>query len=237
MQRSPVLLRLVAIATLLAACSSAGTSPAPSSGPAVASSSPTMAEMGEAGDHAPLFPGTYTTQFRPALTLTVGHLVDLDCAVDFRCRGYINVNASSWLDVVFGVDHQAEFAVNRLDKIFDPLATGGLTDPPASVDLAAAIARSPGVAVLQPAKAITLGGLAATQLDVWAHEPLSLGPVPDVDGSDVGFPTEHEIRLIFLEVDGHAVLISEQVGEKNTVHDFQAVLESLQPLIDSITWP
>jgi len=182
----------------------------------------------------PVFPGTYRTNFDPPLTITIGSVVDLDCSPGFQCRGNIAANLPSWLDLEFGTAHGSEFMVTGLDKVHDPTSPGSLIDPPS--DLASLIASQPGVVVLQGPEAVTVGGIAATQIDIWAHQTLLLGPMPGVAGSDVGFATAHETRVIVVVVDGHTILITEQIGAQNTIRDFQAAVDSLKPLLDSVRW-
>jgi hypothetical protein len=190
------------------------------------------------GDGTSVFAGTYRTAFVPAFTLTIDKSVmDPDCPPGIKCHGTANVNQPGWLDLGFGTVHGSELMVVGIAKIHDPSASGTLIDPPADTAAVAAVyAATPGVTVLQAAKPVTVGGLVGTQLDVWAHQGLSLGTRTDVAGSDFGIATEHETRLIILLVNGQTLVITEEIAADNTTHDFQAALTSLQPLIDSIQW-
>ena len=88
--------------------------------------------------------------------------MDHNCAPGFKCRGRIDVNLPGWIGIEFG-QPKIEMNVVRVDKVNDPANPGGLMDPPA--DLAAWIASRPGVTVTAQ-KAVKVGGLAGTQLDV-----------------------------------------------------------------------
>lgn len=185
----------------------------------------------ESGD---LFPGTYKTPFEPPLTLIVGHEVDLDCAPGYRCRGEVNVNLPSWVALDFGHDHGAEINFIRLDQVFDP-ASGRVVDAPD--DLATWIATLPGFTVVKSLD-VTVGGVAAKQLDVRTGSDTTgeFGPIPGIDEPHAGIGPDALARLIVLRVEGHQVLITVGVDPDNTVHDFDAAVASLQPLIDSIEW-
>lgn len=66
-----------------------------------------------------VFPGTYTTQFQPPLTLTVGREVELSCVPGYKCRGDVDVNLPGWLFFEFGNAPAFEIAINRVDKVLD----------------------------------------------------------------------------------------------------------------------
>jgi hypothetical protein len=181
----------------------------------------------------PVNVGTYRAAFEPPFTFTISTVVNLDCTG--QCHGSIDANQPSWLDMEFGGVHGAELMVFALAKVADPSSTG-LVDPPAKpADIAALIATSPKLTVLAPPKAVTVGGLDASQLDVRAHEGFSLGSRPDVVG-DVGLATMHDTRLIFVVVDGHTVVFAEQIGPANTTGVFEAAMNGLGPLLNSISW-
>jgi len=84
-----------------------------------------------------------------------------------------------------------------------------------------------------------VGGIDAMQLDVVSPIGAGFGPAglagPD-DPSWFGLAANHETRAVVLEVDGHTVLITEQMGAENTVRDFDTAMSGLQPLVDSIIW-
>jgi len=204
------------------------TSPA-TAGP-TASPVPTLPAGGN-----PIFPGTYRPVFQPTLTLTIDKVVDLDCAPGFQCRGSVDANFPSWLDMEFGNTHGAELMIYAVAQVPDPSSTGLIAPPAKPAEIAALIAASPNLTVLAAPKAVTVGGLDASQLDVRAHEGFSLGTRPDAAG-DVGLATEHDTRLIVVVVDGHTVVITEQIGPGNTVGDFQAAINSLERMLNSISW-
>jgi hypothetical protein len=191
---------------------------------------PTAAVLGVGGTRVSA--GSYTTQFQPALTLTIGNVVALDCVAGDGCTGRINVNEPAWLDLEFGKDHGSEFMAIRLEKVYDPGSAGTLIDPPE--DLAAWITTLPGTAELDGPKAVSVGGLAASQFDVRTPGDISFGLIP---GNTIGAAMGPTIlRVIVLRVDGHLVLILEGLGPHNTAGNGQAALDSLQPLVDSISW-
>ena len=184
------------------------------------SPSPQIAQLSNGGN---VFPGTYHTNFEPALTLTIDHVVDLDCVPGYKCRGDIDVNQENWVGFEFGNVHGSQFDIVRMDKVFDPTAVPNtVIDPP--VDLASWLVGFPDLSVLAPATQATVGGVSGTQLDVQSPNDLAVGP-------SWGFAAGHRNRVILLRVDGHVVLINEQVGPDNTVGDFDAVVRGLQPLL------
>jgi len=194
----------------------------------------TATPLGEAGDHAPIFPGTYTPHLEPGLTLTLSQdLADTNCSPGFECRGYINANDPGWLDLAFGVDDQVELIAIRLDKVIDPHAPARLIDPPA--DLAAWAAALPGSARLGPPTAVTVGGLPGIRFDVAKPGELQFGPIPGTDGATAGIGPS-ALRVTLVRVDGRLVLITEWFGEKNTTRDRTKSLDRLQPLLDSFAW-
>ena len=124
-----------------------------------------------------VYPGTYVPAFDPGLTFTIDHQVDHNCAPDTRCRGTIDANLAGWIGIEFG-QPEIEMNVVRIDKVNDPANPGELMDPPA--DLAAWIASRPGVTVTAQ-KAVQVGGLAGTQLDVrTGNDDPVFGPIPGV---------------------------------------------------------
>jgi hypothetical protein len=210
------------------------TSP-PSDAPSATASPPASPVPTLPAGGNPVFPGTYTPAFQPTLTLTADKVVDLDCAPGFQCRGSVDANMPSWLDMEFGTTHGAELMVIALGQVLDP-GTNSLIAPPVKpADVAALLATSPKLSVLAAPKAVKVGGLDASQLDVRAQAGFSLGVRPDVAG-DFGLATKHDTRLIVVVVDGHTVVITEQIGPGNTVGDFQAAINSLELMLNSISW-
>lgn len=185
-----------------------------------------------------VFPGTYHTQFEPAMTLTIDNVVALDCFPGYQCRGDIDVNLSNWVGFEFGNVHGSEFNVIRLDQVFDLQSPDELRDPP--IDLAGWASRLPGITVVDRGGAVTVGGLPASQMDLLSGaDPVPFGPT-GLTGADepqwFGLPPNTETRLIALKVDGKTILITEQLGIENTVGDFDTAVSGLQPLLDSIVW-
>jgi hypothetical protein len=192
----------------------------------------------------PLFPGTYSSQFTPALTFTVGDVVDLDCAAGFTCRGAVDANSAGWIDLEFGTLHGSEIIVIRLDQVYDPSSPTNLIAPPQDisawlsalqVENASTYHSVPGFAVFQPAKSVIIGGLPALQFDLKTPGNIQFGPMPDDPASQAGIGP-NAMRVTFVTVHGHLVLISEWLASKNTVHDGPAALESLRSLVESISW-
>lgn len=174
-----------------------------------------------------VFPGTYHTKFDPGLTLTIDHVVDLDCAPGYKCRGDIDVNQENWVGFEFGNVHGSQFDITRLDKVFDPASPSKVIDPPA--DLAAWLGAFPGLNVLSAPTPTIVGGVSGTQLDAQTAKDLGVGPT-------WGFAGGHRNRVLLLRVDNHVILINEQIGPDNTVGDFDAVVQGLEPLLQSIVW-
>jgi hypothetical protein len=184
-----------------------------------------------------VFPGTYHTQLDPGLTLTIDHVVDLDCVPGYQCRGDIDVNLPNWVGFEFGNVHGSEFNITRMDKVFDPASPGTTIDPPA--DLGAWLVGFKGLDVLVAPAPTTVGGVSAIQLDAQSSADLPIGPTGLTGADDpqwFGFAAGHRNRVILLRVDGHAILITEQIGVDNTVGDFDAIVRGLAPLVQSIVW-
>ena len=130
-----------------------------------------------------VYPGTHAPAFDPGLTFTIDREVQHNCVPSNECRGSINANLPGWMNLEFGLP-RIEVNVVRVDKVIDPTKPGALIDPPA--DLAAWIASRPGVTV-DAQKAIEVGGLPGTQLDVrTGDQDLSFGPIPGVADPTLG---------------------------------------------------
>jgi hypothetical protein len=172
-----------------------------------------------------VYPGTYVPAFDPGLTFTIDREVEHNCAPGSKCRGTINVNRAGWISLEFGLP-RIEMNVVRVDKVNDPAKPGAVMDPPA--DLAAWIASRPGVTVTAQ-KAVQVGGLAGTQLDVrTGNKDLSFGPIPGVTDIGLGLGANWTARMFVVPVDGHQVVI--------ILHAEDGSLTELQPLFDSIVW-
>jgi len=172
-----------------------------------------------------VYPGTYVPAFDPGLTFTIDREVQHNCAPGSVCGGTIDANFPGWLDIEFGMP-RIEVHVVRVDKVNDPAKPGAVIDPPA--DLAAWLASRPGVTV-NARKAVQVGGLAATQLDIrTGDKDLVFGPIPGVADPTLGLGANRTVRLFVVPVDGRHVLIM-LVAEDGSVTE-------LQPLVDSIVW-
>ncbi len=168
-----------------------------------------------------VYPGTYVPAFDPSLTFTIDREVQHNCAPGIECRGSIDANLPGWIDIEFG-QPRIEVHVVRVDKVNDPAKPGTVIDAPA--DLAAWIASRPGVTV-NAQKAVQVGGLAATQLDIrTGDKDVSFGPIPGVTDPGLGLGANVIARLFVVPVDGRQVLIM-LVAEDDS-------LTELQPLVD-----
>jgi len=232
---------LSGVVALAASCSSAAP---PSATPtqrteatATPTPSPTTAptvSIPELADGGTMFPGTYHTRFVPAMTIKITNLVNLDCAAGYRCRGDIDVNLPPWLGLEFGNDHGVELDVTRIDKVFASATSDALIDPPA--DLASWIAAQPGVVRLAKAVPVTVGGVEGVRLDFGSDRIVRFGSTDQADLPCCGIGPKERIWLTVVNVDGHWVLIKEDLGPDNTVHEFDNAIRGLQPIVDSITW-
>jgi hypothetical protein len=176
-----------------------------------------------------VYPGAYVPAFDPPLTFTIDREVQHNCAPGFTCRGSIDVNQAAWLGLEFG---QPRIEVNmfRVDKVNDPAHPGALIDPPA--DLATWIASRPGVTVVNPPKAVTVGGLAGTQFDLQiGAKDVPIGPIPGITDFGLGLGANGTSRYIAVKVQGHQILIV-----LGTEDPFLPSMPELQPLVDSIVW-
>ena len=172
-----------------------------------------------------VYPGAYVPAFDPPLTFTIDREVEHNCAPGFKCRGSIDVNQAAWLGLEFG-QPRIEVNVVRVDKVADPVKAGRLIDPPS--DLAAWIGGRPGLTVIAR-KAVTVGGLPGTQLDVQTgNKGIGFGPIPGVTDPGFGLGPNWIARLFVVPVQGHQVVI--------TLHAEDGSVDELQPLVDSIIW-
>ncbi len=94
------------------------------------------------------------------------------------------------------------------------------------------MANVPGITVVNPPKAIKVGGLDATQIDVQSgNKDLTFGPIPGVNDPGFGMGANTTQRYIVVHVGGRQVVIS-PAGQDPFL---QSVAE-MQPLVDSIVW-
>lgn len=204
-------------------------SPSPSSVPQVtarptASATPSPSPVVLANEGF-VYPGTYIPQFDPPMTFTIDREVEHHCAPDFTCRGSIDANLPAWIDIEFGIPRIEAF-IFRVDKLNDPAKAGRLIDPPA--DLAAWIASHPGLTVIAQ-KAVTVGGLAGTQLDVrTGNKDVAFGPITGVTDPGMGLGANATARLTVVAVAGRQVLIMLRAEDGS--------VDEVQPLVDSIVW-
>ncbi len=221
---------------------SASPSPNPSplaSAPASTAAVTALPEAGPAGGNF-VYPGTYTTHFEPALSLTVGREVELGCAPGFTCRGSVDDNLPGWLNLEFGNSPPFDVHLARLDKVFDPKHSGKLIDPP--TDLATWVATLPGVTLITPPKSVKVGGLDATQFDLQSGDKgVTFGPIPGVKDPAFGFGPHQAHRIIVVNVHGRQIVmmvgvVDDTPGAVVTPTQLQPAIDALQPLIDSITW-
>jgi hypothetical protein len=189
------------------------------------------------GSGPTMFPGTYRTNFDPAMTLTIDHLVDLDCAAGYECRGDIDVNLPQWVAFEFGNVHGSELDVMRLDKVHASVTDQTLVDPPD--DLATWLAGQPGMKQLAEPVSVTIGGISGVRLNLRADRNVTYGPIglaEPADITDFGIGAGSRLWITVVRVQGHWVLISEVLGPDNTVRDFDAAIRGLEPIVDSIVW-
>jgi len=172
-----------------------------------------------------IYPGTWAPAFDPPLTFKIVREVEHNCQPGFACRGDIDVNLPGWLGLEFG-QPRIEINVIRVDKVNDPVHAGQVIDPP--TDLAAWIASRTDLTVVSQ-KPVTVGGLAATQLDVQVHgKDITFGPIPGVTDVTAGIGANWIARLHVVTVGGHQVLV--------ITHAEDGSIYELQPIVDSIVW-
>jgi hypothetical protein len=201
----------------------ASPSPRPSAPPST-SASPSSSPVALANQGF-VYPGTYIPKFDPPLTFRIDREVEHNCAPGFTCRGSIDANLPAWIDLEFG-QPRIEVHIFRVDKLDDPAEAGRLIDPP--VDLAAWIASRPDLTVVAQ-QAVTVGGLAGTQLDVrTGSKGVEFGPITGVTDPGMGLGADDTARLIVVPVAGRQVLIMLRAEDGS--------IEEIQPLADSIVW-
>ena len=125
--------------------------------------------------------------------------------------------------------------VTRLDQVIDGEHPGTYIDAPS--DLVAWIKDLPGLTVIAPPKAVKIGGLDATQLDVRTGDAgVLFGLIPGVDDPPSGLGPLATGRLSVVRVDGHDIVTWLGAQEEGSAH-FDRVVRTLQPIIDSLVWP
>ena len=188
--------------------------------------------------------GTYKTAFQPALTFTLADqtIVDADGTVAYESIGETDVNEAGWISIGFGFDKagphghgtwSADFFATRVDKVVDPRHPGTLIDPPK--DLASWVKNLHGLTLTAPPASVKIGGLDATRLDIAGRDKgATIGPIPGItEPPAFGFGPHQSARIVVVNVDGHAVLIT--IGADSPAH-FERAVAALQPLVDSIVW-
>ena len=189
------------------------------------------------GSEGTMFPGTYRTRLDPPMTLTIDHLVDLDCAPGYRCRGDIDVNLPQWVAFEFGNKHGPALDIYRFDKVDARGDGGALIDAPD--DCGAWLAGIPGINVLGDPIPTKVGGLPASRFDVKPARVILFGPsgISEFpDGLGINGGANATARITVVNVHDRCVVISGTLGPDNTVGDFEAAVRGLQPIIDSIRW-
>lgn len=211
----------------------------PTAAPPPSASTAVIAPATPAGTRSPtpfllakggfIYPATWTPAFDPGFTFTIDREVEHQCAPGFACRGSIDVNQAAWLGLEFGIP-AIEANIFRIDKVNDQADPTSLIDPP--VDLAGWMTTLPGITLVAPPKAVTVGGLAGTQLDIrGGTKDVTIGPIPDVTEFPLGIGANKTGRWIVVQVRGHQIAIVLGGPEP-----FAASMAELQPLVDSIVW-
>jgi hypothetical protein len=198
-----------------------------------------------AGGSGAIGPGTYVTAFQPRVTFTLVDrtILAANGTIAYESIGEADANLPGWVDISFGFDKperhghgtwSGDFGIGRIDQVFDPAHPASAIDPPK--DLARWIEKLPGLRLTAPPRAVEVGGLDATQLDVMTGDTgVSFGPIPDVaDPPGFGFGPNQPARIIVVTVDGHELLIT--LGGADGSAHFARVVAALQPLVDSIAW-
>lgn len=231
----------------------AATNPPESSMTGVASTAPSASKaqpssaivvLGAGGSGA-FGPGTYVTAFQPPMTFTLVDrtILGANGTIAYESIGEADANLPGWVDISFGFDKperhghgswSGDIDIGRIDKVFDPAHPGRSIEPPR--DLARWIEKLPGLTLTAPPRAVKVGGLDATQLDVMSGDAgVSFGPIPDVtDPPGFGFGRNQPARIIVVTVDGHELMI--RLGGADGTAHFTRVVAALQPLVDSIVW-
>ena len=179
-------------------------------------------------DGAPLGPGTYTTLLQPKITFST----------DASWVSYTDTT-----DAVFFARPGSDGGIwfRRIDKVLDPTRVHGL---PVPKDYVGWIVTLPGAKVLAGPKAVTVDGLAATEIDVTAtmdaptvycKDPCvalwPLGRDADFQGQVAALQPDWVHRIVAIRVHGETLEIScgVPVAEFEALaKDFDAVLQTIR---------
>jgi hypothetical protein len=225
----------IASSMIAAACTSESSSGAPndqsSVTPATTSSASSPPLVQEGG--APLGPGTYTTVFQPKITFTT----DASWVSDADTRDFVWFERSG----EYGLSGNGGIGFKRIDKVLDPTRAHKLM--PVPKDYVAWIVSLPGVKVLAGPKAVTVDGVAATEIDVTAtmdaptvycKDPCvalwPLGRNADFQGQFMGLDPDSVRRLVVIRLNGETVEMSGSSGGAGftaIAKDFDAIIQSV----------
>jgi len=176
--------------------------------------------------------GIYATRFEPRLTIPL------------LSRGEVDVDSEGWLDVEFGFDapgpHEpgawtADVSIFRLDQVADPADPSDVSSPPP--DLGAWLAGRQDVSIVAGPTPTTIGGLAATEMDVVSGESgATFGPIPDISDVAAGLSPSHRARLIAVRVGDRQVLISIGLIDDESHEHFDRAVALIEQMVDGIVW-
>ena len=178
-------------------------------------------------DGAPLGPGTYTTVFQPKITFTTDaswvSYADTTDSVFFARPGSIG---GIWF--------------RRIDKVLDPTRVHRL---PVPKDYVGWIVTLPGAKVLAGPKAVTVDGVAATEIDVTAtmdaptvycKDPCvalwPLGHDADFQGQVAALQPDWVSRIVAIRMHGETLEISCSVPApefEELAKDFDVIVQSV----------
>ncbi len=159
-------------------------------------------------------------------------------------RGAVEVNRPGWVGVAFGFDPvaahggglwAADINIIRLDQVFVPGSTTAVM--PAPADLATWIATRPGTRVVAGPERITIGGRAATQMDIATAGLTPWGPIPDSTETPAGNMGNGPAIRVFVVDGSPAVVIIIGLGDTNDPVRLQRAIDAMQPMVEGITWP
>jgi hypothetical protein len=104
-------------------------------------------------------------------------------------------------------------------------------------DLAVWILAQPGVTEVTPAVDVLVGGRPGKRLELRADRDVRFGPsgITEFPWWGIGANSKRT-WLIAVNVGDVGVLIWDNFGPENAAGDFAAIVQGLQPMIDSITW-